>query len=421
MTVASGAVPDPAPPFRSLLARTAEVLGWTPGQVWTVLIGLAIAVPAALFGLAPALEDPVSEHQPAAAAVSQAPADGAAAPGVPPSILGGGAGAVTPAASPTIDEPAAPAAVAGPPLSDPVTGTFEEPSIVAVPGPGAVQAIAIAADAVVAAVDTGATEPGRVVVLDATGEVVLDQVLQIGSQIFTQPGGVAVTVDGVFVTTAAPAAVLRVDVQGAAVSKVADLPNVPVCLPLGASSDCQAAVPDTAPRPRHVVITDRGDIYVADSGQGCILRVAPGETRGKTWLCDVSFAALPTASDGGLRGLAWTPGRLVYTTQAGLDGSDQVRQVEIRDRAPGERRDLATVSPSDGATGVIVLPDGRIVVALTTAGALLVVDADGSTLTLPLDGMSLPNDVDVLGDTLLIAHTSDGAAGQVSKRPTSTL
>src|SRR5687768_3241048 len=75
---ADAATPAPAPagamdaagsPEPTVLAKVATALGWTQGQLWTVLLGLALAIPASVFGLGPTLDgaevDPLAAGAPA--------------------------------------------------------------------------------------------------------------------------------------------------------------------------------------------------------------------------------------------------------------------------------------------------------------------------------------------------------------------
>src|SRR5207237_3807177 len=79
----------------ALFRRIAGALGWTPGQAWTVAVGLVVAVPAALFGLGPSLN---VLRQPARALAAASPAAATPPPATQaPSILGNPA---PPAATP---------------------------------------------------------------------------------------------------------------------------------------------------------------------------------------------------------------------------------------------------------------------------------------------------------------------------------
>jgi hypothetical protein len=372
-----------------------------------------VAIPAALFGLGPTMQE--LRHPRAAFAAPPAATK-------PPSILTEDAKPVVTSSPPVAGAPATPSAATPTTTAAQIGAAPIDTGVLAtISAPGTVRAVAAAADAVVVAVDTGAGTAGRVVVLDADGVVARDQTLVVNGVPYQQPGGVAVTEDGVLVSTATPAAVLRIDPNAGTVTKVADLPDVALCLPVLRPTNCQAAVPDSPPRAEHLAVSDAGDIFVADRGQACILRIAPQETKATAWLCDVSFAASPAASAGGLSGLAIADNRLVFTVAAGFDGSDSVQEVTIASGAPANRRQLAAPPTNAGTAGVVVLPDGRVVAALADAGALFVVTPDGSSRSVKVTGITGPIDIDVIGDTLFVAHRVDGAAGRISRRPLSAL
>jgi len=286
-------------------------------------------------------------------------------------------------------------------------------------GSGRVRSLAVAADAVVVAVDDGDGAPGRLVVLDTSGAVDRDVSLVVNNVPYQQPGGVAVTGAGVLVTTTSPAAVLHVDAAQGTVSKVADIPDLQLCVPVVRTTNCQPSVPDTAPRPQRLAASDDGAIYVADRGQACVFRIASGASKADAWLCDLSFAASPSANgNGGLAGLAVAGDRVVFTVANALDGSDSVQEVTVTDGAPANRHTLASPAAHAGVGGVAILDDGRVVAALTDANALFVVGADGSSSkTVNPPGVTAPVDVGVLGDDLLVAQQG----GTIARHPLSSL
>jgi hypothetical protein len=158
-------------------------------------------------------------------------------------------------------------------------------------------------------------------------------------------------------------------------------------------------------------------VYVADRGQACIFRVAPGATRAEPWLCDTSFAAsLAASGNGGLAGIATTGDHVVFTVAAGFDGNDSIQDVRVADGAPADRHQVAAPPAQAGVAGVTVLGDGRVVAALTGANALFVVSTDGTSRSVSVTGISGPVDLDVLGDSLLIAQQ-----GKVARRPIDAL
>jgi hypothetical protein len=213
--------------------------------------------------------------------------------------------------------------------------------------------------------------------------------------------------------------VLRVDAEHGTVSKVADIPDLALCLPVVRTTNCQPSVPDTAPRPQHLAASDGGDIYVADRGQACVFRVAAGANKADAWLCDLSFAGAPSANgNGGLAGLAVAGDRVVFTVADALDGNDSVQEVTVKDGAPANRHPLAAPPSHSGTAGVTILDDGRAVAALTGANALFVISADGSSSkTVNPHGLTTPVDVGVLGHDLLVAQQN----GTIARHPLNSL
>jgi hypothetical protein len=410
MTTLSPSLGVEEPHVRSVLQRVADALGWTAGQVWTMVVGLAVAVPAAVFGLGPTLAD-VDDAAPFAAAppAAQTSAPSPPAAAAPPAILAttgtGGSTAPTGGGS---TSPATGSDTAAPPVVAVPSPTADGP-FATIPGPGAVQAVAMAADAVVLSVDPGGSFPGHVIVLGGDGVTVLDRELEIDGAGYANPRGVAVTDGGVFVATSLPPAILRVTVADGTVTKVADLPDVPLCLPLAPASDCQVAVPDQPSKPAHIAVADDGTIYVADRGQACVLRIAAGADRATAWLCDLEYVGFPATPDAGLTGIDVDGTRLVLSVGSAVDQTDRVEEVAIDGESPGARRQLAAPASGSRAGGLVTLPDGGVAVTLTGTSSLLLIAADGSSREVPLDGVSGPIDVDVVADTMVVAYWEPGA------------
>lgn len=421
MTAAAPAAPA-APP--SATDRVAAALGWTPGQVWTVALGLALAVPAGIFGLGPALHSaPTTPAALAAAAPTSAPpatgpsSAGADAPSdtatAPlPSILGGrsptDASSALDQAPTGLAPDSAPHAGAPPP---PVAGTV---GAVEIPGPGTVLAVAAAADAVAVAVDRGTDEAAAVVVVDeagriaATVELVVDGVAHHGAR------GVAVVEGGVVVTTAAPAAVLLVDPADEHARLVAVLPDLPPCVPIAREDHCQPGI-DAPPEPTHVTAAADGALYVVDRAQACVLRIEGDRT--VPWLCDLAHVPSPAIEGSGLRGIAAADGRIVLTSRVALEAKDVVEEVVIDGDVPGARRRLVAVGATEQIDGVDVLADGSVVAALTGTGTVLVLPPDAPEGD-RIGGFQHPADVAARADDIVVAERTDGAAGAIRFRRT---
>ena len=421
MTTLEPPVEVEEPGARSVLQHVADTLGWTAGQVWTLAVGLAVAVPAAIFGLGPTLAD-IDDAVPFAAAppAVQTSAPSAPAPAAPPAILATGSGGSTAPAGGGSTAPATGSDTAAPPVVGVPSATPAGP-FATIPGPGLVQAVAMAADAVVVSFDPGVGFPGRVMVLDDDGQVVLDRELEVDGVRYAEARGVSVTEGGVFVATASPPAVLRVTLEDGTMAKVADLPDVPLCLPLAPASDCQTAVPDQPPKPAHIAVADDGTIYVADRGQACVLRIAPGADRATAWLCDLEYVGFPGTPDAGLTGIDVDGTRLVLSVGSAIDQTDTVEEVVINGDAPGRRRRLAMPPSGSDASGLTFLPDGGVAVTLAGTRSLLLIAPDGSSRELSIDDVTRPVDVDVVDDTMVVAYQDVGAgAGGVIRRPVPT-
>lgn len=433
------------PTIKPLLVRVAETLGWTVGQAWTVAIGLAVAVPAAIFGLGPALGDspetalaqspslqpaqddntPPAQNTPADSAAPTQPPDTSDNQTAPtfeadPPTIGTTDAPADSSGSDSTAQPQGPTAPQAPTAPDPDPDTDD--TFARIDQPGTVRAVAVADDHTAVAVDTGADQPGRVVLLDPAGEVVWDRTLETDDATYQQPAGIAVSQNTVVVTTTTPAAVVNLDLDAGEVAKRADVADLPVCLPVLRTRRCEPAPTDNAPRPQHLTATEQGDIYLADQGQACIHHLAKDHNETTDWLCDVELTPPPTAQDGGLVGLTATTDRLVLTLAPGVDGRETIQQVTINDDdEPGERSELAQAPEDAGITGVAILPDNRVVATLTSTNQLLIAQPDQQPRTVPFDAGTGPLDLDLKDDALLVAHQLDNAAGGLSKRPLFTL
>lgn len=413
-------------PPASTVDRVAGALGWTPGQVWTVALGLALAVPAGILGLGPTLDGATVVPVAAAPAPVSAPAAASMpSPGPPvadaaaqplPSILRGAAPA-TPDIAPTDGPPAPAPAPADPPAAPPVRGP-DAGSVgsTAIPGPGEVSAIAAAADAVAVAVDRGGDAAASVVVVDDAGRIATTIDLVVDGVAHHGASGVGVVEGGVVVSTTSPAAVLRVDPVGGTVELLASLPDLPPCVPVAREGVCQPGVVDAAPAPAHLAVDGAGTVYVVDRAQACIFRITGDEP--VPWLCDIAYVPSPAVDGSGLRGIVADGARLVVTARVGLEGTGAVDEVAVEDGAPGPVRRLAEVAAADEVDGVDVLDGERVIAALTGAGAVLVVPGDAGS-SQRVDGFERPADVAVRVDGVVVAERTAGAAGSLRASPAS--
>lgn len=402
----------------SAVDRLAATLGWTPGQVWTVALGLLLAVPAGILGLGPALDgvtdaaSAVAAPAPAAPAADTSPPEPDTTPpaneaDLPlPALL-----TPRPATAPGPSDPTPAAPAPPPPAPRAQLGTGST----TVAGPGEVRAIAVAADSVAVAVDRGPGVASSLVVVDEGGDVAASVDLVVDGVTHHGAGGAAVTEDGVVVSTASPPAVLLVQPRSGTVEAVAPIPDLPTCIPVALEAACQPGV-DAAPEPAHVAVGDDGAIYVGDRAQACLFRIDGAVA--EPWLCDIAYLPSPAVDGSGLRGVASARDRLVLTVRSTIDGHDLVEEIAVAGAEPGARRTLAQLDPAGRVDGADILGDGRVAVALTAQGAVLLLPPDGGGTRRELTGFERPVDVGSRGDALLVAqHSGEGAAGSVTSRP----
>ena len=397
--------------------RIASTLGWTAGQVWTVALGLLLALPAGILGLGPTLSDVVAAPVPVAAPApvgtepttpQTEPAGPAApAPAPLPSILGDGA--PVPAGGPS--GPVAAVDGSTPAGTDPLTETVPPVESITIPGPGEVTAIAAAADGIAVAVDRGTGAPGAVVVVDRSGAVAASVDLVVDGTAHHGARGVAVTDGGVVVSTVSPPAVLRVDPVAGDVIEVATIPDLPTCIPVAAEDGCQPGLVDAAAEPAHVAVDAAGVVHVADRAQACVFRVVGDDAT--PWLCDVAYTPSPAIEGSGLRGLDAGDGTIVLSARTTLDGRDVVEEIAVRDGTVGPRRRLLELEPTDEIGGVTVLDDGRVATVLSATGVLVLITPGETDSSRRVPGFQRPVDV-ASGNGVTVAEGSADAAGALS-------
>jgi hypothetical protein len=369
--------------------------GWSPGDAWTVGIGLSLAlvlavttIPAVLDarGAVPSAASPVAEAPPGAALppelVAAPPADALPPrelPLQPPAPLGPfvpPAPAVPDASSDPAPAPAPPAPAGAPPTAPGEVRRFA--ALPAGPLPGAVAA---GADGTVwAGTDAPARsgEASALLTWDRTG------VLRRTDQVPEQPAdrtrgltGLAQLPDGsLLAVDAATSRLLRYDVRARSWSATARVPDVPPCLLL-AAAPCQPGVLDAAPLLRGLAVDAAGGVYVADAGQGTIWRLQPGRQI-EAW-----YSSADVAGPEGLAGLAVdVDGHLlaVVTRLADLQGTAAGALVRIQrepDGSSGARTVVAGFSAGEDPVDVSLGTSGSAYVALRGAHAVVTLDSAG--------------------------------------------
>jgi sugar lactone lactonase YvrE len=426
------------------MPRIAGALGCTEGQAYTLLLGIVMTVAAALLGLPPTMRDiadvggtsagggvsaappppPSSDTPSGAPELAPPPVAVAAAPlptGDGPAIAASPAPTAVVAPAP----PAPPAAATGPsaPTATAPTGFGAAQLAARVGDPGAPDGVAVDGTgrllvATNNALIRGRQGPSKVIRYGADGKV--DDELVVQGQAATRTSGLtglALAADGtVLALDAAPARVLRLDLDRGRQATLAALADLPACAPTAASAACEHGA-DDRPEPRDLVVDQHGGVLVSDSGQGVIWRVPPGG-RAMPWFVfpDAEAASRPT-------GLALDPaGALLVATTVSLQpsaGAGQVQRIAVgADGGPGERTTVAEIEPLSGPMGLAVTPGGGIVVALATADAVVLLGPDGAErarLTadqvaaaagVPLDG---PTGLALRGRSLVVTNQSPTA------------
>ncbi len=378
---------------RSLLARS----GWSEGDVWTVSLGLVLAlslaittVPAALQprqpqALAAPAPTPTPEPTPAVPLVVLPPPSPAAE--LPPLAL------PDPVAFPDQGEPAPPSSPSSPSEPDPTSSPSAPPATrpavavgqllpFAVLGvDGAAGGLTTGPDGTVHAASDAPGEAGGAAALvtwDATGRV--RGRTTTPDQPTSRVRGLtalATTASGeVLAADAATSRLLRYTPSTRRWAVVATVPDVGLCVVPGAP--CQPGLRDTAPLLRGLAVATDGTVYVADAGQGTIWRLPEGGATLSTW-----FAASDLLGEQALAGLdvdASGAVLLTVTRIPGLtaDGSGTLDRIaRAPDGAAGARSTVTGFAPGDDVVDV-ALGSAGVYVALRGTSAVVTLEVDGT-------------------------------------------
>lgn len=380
-----------------VMARVARLLGCTEGQAYTALIAVALAVTASLSALPP-LDVGRSLREAGGAELSSAP--------TPP------AGIDTPvddaprepAFVPTPPAPASPGEVpvgsvepdAPPPAFGPalpfVANEFGAARVAARVGePGAPEGVAVDERGRMFVATNNGVARGRggaskVMRFGPDGRLEKQLVVQGQSAARTEGlTGLALAPDGrVLALDSAPARVLRFDLDGGRQETHATLADVPGL--------------DGAPQPRALAVGPNGVLFVTDSGQGIIWRVAPDGTAEPWHVFDkpeaTSATGITVDGNGDVLVVASTP----------LQGSLHRIEVE-RDGSAGRRTTLATFAPLSGPAGISATPGGGFVVALASSNELVLLASDGTERArVTADEVAEDADIPLDGPTGVVAH-----------------
>ena len=399
--------------------------GWSEGDLWTVGIGLGLAMLLALTSIPAVLEKrDASSPRSAATPVMPPPVDVPASPGpiaapaqVPPpspqSLLG----------------PLAPEAIPRPPLARSTPYAEPSPTTAAVPtlAAGAVRvlatlpavgppgAVAVAPDGTVSVgTDAPASPSAAAKLLRWNALGALQQTADVPEQPAARTRGVTALdqlADGSLIAAdAATARVLKFDPATASWSVLARLPDLVTCV-LPTATPCQPGLEDTSPLPRGMVIDQAGATFIADAGQGTIWRLAPGKP------IEVWYQSADIAGDNGVAGLAFdADGHLLVAVTSVADvmgpGAGALLRIErAANGSAGTRTVVTAFKAGEDPVDIAVGASGNLYVPLRGADALVVLDRQGvESLRVVEDALKGPTAVDIVLGRVLVTATGPRAA-----------
>lgn len=356
------------------MSAIARRLDATEGQLWSLAIGLVVAVVLAFAGIPPVVHH--AREPLAASATREAPAQGRHA--------------LTPVTQPAIAAPLAAAPVVGSrPSSAPAASDAERASDPAPRDPfGTITSFASVASPLGGVAVTG----GRVYVatddekashvygFDTDGKQPTD--IAIAGQPDVHARGIsamAAEAGGTLVATdVATARVLRIDPSGGQVTTVATIVDLPSCVLAPGAPACEPGLEDRPPFLTGVAAAADGTILVADRAQDTVWRVRAGG-KVEVWSQSVQQAsgdgptAITIADDGSVLETVGTDLNPANPTAAAL-----YRVPVASDGSAGAPVLVAKLARGDQPTGIAASPDERIFVALRATSVVLVLGADGS-------------------------------------------
>jgi sugar lactone lactonase YvrE len=394
------------------MTAIARRLDATEGQVWSLAIGLVVAVVLALAGIPPVVhhaKEPLASSSPASResgvtrthrALVPATVDASPLPPVtassggvrPPSVGGGPASASTPA----------------PQVAPAPFGTVNAIASVDTPLGG----IAAAGRSVYVATD--GTDASQVFRYDGSGR--RTGTFAIAGQPERHERGItalAASEDGsLLAADAASARILRLDAETGRQSTIATIIDLPSCVLAPGAPQCEPGLEDHAPLLTGVTAAADGTILVADSAQATVWRIAPG---GKP---EVWSQSVQQASGDGPTAIAITPDDgVVVTVGTDLNPTNPTAAAVYRipvdgDGSAGEPVLLAKLARGDAPTGIAVTPAGRIFVALHATSTIVVLNGDGGEVTrLRSPSISAPAALGLSSAAELVATTRTADAG----------
>ena len=423
------ALPSAAGARRRLAVPTLRI-GWSEGDVWTVSIGLVLAVTLAVSTIPAVLDARSAAPRTAAPAVDTpiVPADSGAVPGPPadPVALPPTAAATQPLLGPLVPLP--PVAAAGedlpgggepapaaPPPAPVLPAPGEVRLFAALPVGSAPGAVAAGADGSVWAGTDAPAAPGaaaQILTWDVLG--VLQGTVQVPDSPAERARGITALTplpDGSLAAVdAATSRLLRYQPHARSWTELARVPDVAPCLVV-TPAPCQPGVLDTAPLLRGVAVDAGGSIFIADAGQGTIWRLTPGSPL-EAW-----YSSADIAGSEGLSGLAIGADghlRAVVTRLAAVQGTAAGVLLRIdreQDGSAGARTVVAAFQAGEDPVDVALGSSGNSYVALRGADAVVTLDSSGvEQLRVVDDALQDPTALHLAAGRLLVTATSPSPA-----------
>lgn len=394
----------PSPASRDVddgaVAALAARVGLTEGQVYTYVIGIALALIAAVGALPPALRDRAEfAAEPIPAPPANAPLAGGSAEPTDggSSTIGADSGARGSSTTPAIGRSSTPTAASAdttatqpgtPPLSVGTVATFAR-----IGAPGAPSGIAFAPNGTIyVTTDNGtargvARTPSRVMAFSPNGRTAATVTID-GQPSDHATGLAAAALDPhhghLAVVDSSTARVISVDFTTGNQTVLAAVPDLAACvLPLGGA--CEPGVLDHPPALTAAAFGADGTLYVADAGQATIWRLLPEDDEPEAWHQSIDYA-----TGDGPAGLAVSPdGSLELTVGTGFDAASPAAgglyriSVEPHGSA-GARTLVAPFGPDDRPGAVAIGASGTSYVVLRGPGTIVAVDSAGTVSPLPI-------------------------------------
>lgn len=407
--------------------RRLSLPGWDEGDVWTVGIGLVLAVGLAVSTIPAVLDARDARPRAAAPPVEALPVAPGDAP-LPSPVALPEPPVTQPLLGPLVPFAPVPFAVSDDaPVPERAAGPVTSPAGTQPPAPGEVRAFAalpaagmpgaVTAGAdgrVWAATDVPPKGGGTAQLLSWDRSGVLTATVSVPEQPDDRTRGITALTplpDGTLAALdAATSRVLRYDPAARSWSTLARVPDVAPCLVVQ-TVGCQPGVLDTPPLLRGLAIDDSGTTYVADAGQGVVWRLPAGKPI-ETWYSSADLAGeegvagLAVDKDGHLRAVVTRLGDVQGTAAGAL-----LRIDRAEDGSAGARTVVAAFSAGDDPVDVALGASGSSYVVLRGVNAVVTLDAAGvEQLRVVDDALQQPTSLELVADRLLVTAAAPAAA-----------